>query len=96
MSASGILLVLMDPPPSGPPPILPFESSNASTAGQSVVHQGTRNQRSDNSVSYAYINGRPQNGPVYDEKENYLSLLLRQMLIILFVAVVYNSTKQVS
>ena len=74
VSASGNSLVPMPPTPSIPPPIPPFVITDSSTAGQYFGCQGTRQQRSYNSISSVSINGRPYNGPIYNDKIK-LSLL---------------------
>ena len=96
VSASVNLLVPMPPPPPVPPLITPFVIIDASTSGQSFGCQGTRHQRSDNSVSSVSINRRPYNRPIYDDKLKFLTWTLGQMMLILFVAVVWNSKKQCS
>ena len=73
VSASGNSLVPMPPPPSGPPPILPFVIKDASTSVQSFGRKGNRQQISDNIISFVSINGRPYNGTVFDDKINRLT-----------------------
>ena len=73
VSASDDSLVKMPPTPSRPPSIPPFVIIDSRTCGHSFGSQVTRHQRSDNSVSSLYINGRPYNGPVYDDKGNRIT-----------------------
>ena len=84
----------MPPPPSGPPPIPSFVITYYRTYGQYFVRQGTRQQHLDNSLSSLSNNGRPYNGPVYNDKVNRLNWLLVQMLLILFVVLVCHSKNQ--
>ena len=73
LSASSNSLVPMPPPPSGPPPILPYVTTYSRTAGKSFSLQCTRHKCSYHSLSSLYINGRPYNGPVYDDKVNCIT-----------------------
>ena len=73
VSASGNSLVPTHPQPLGPPPIPPFIITDTIIAVQYFVRQSTRHQCSYNSVSSVSINGRPHNGPVYDDKGNRLT-----------------------
>ena len=81
-------------PPSGPPPILPFVSTYDITAVQYFVSQGTRQQFSYNSIYFVSINRRPYNGLVYYEKVYCLTWILVQMLLIIYLEVVWHSIKQ--
>ena len=75
---------------------MPFVIADTRTAGQYFGCQGTRQKRSDNIVSSVSINGSPYNGPFYGYKVNCFTLLLGQILIIMFVEVVLHSKKQSS
>ena len=94
VSESSNLLVPMPHAPSGPQPIITFVCKYARTSGQSFGRQGNSQKRSDNSIYSVSTNGRPYNGPVYDNRKNILFWLLWQMLLILFLAVVQHSSKR--
>ena len=59
VSESGKSLVPMTPPQPGPPPILHFVITDASTTGQYFVCKGTSKQHSDNIIYSISIKGEP-------------------------------------
>ena len=80
---------LIPPPPNGLPPVPPVIYTDASTSSQICVYCGALQSRliENNYIALVMINGRQNQGPLYDANGNLILLLLGQIPISLIILV---------